>query len=203
MFYCRAGFWFLINPKSQRSWLPLGKSVDFHTLWYTVNVLFCYLIRQRTSVQTLGIMWTKIGSENVSGHFATMKEDSTLSRWKLDFLFLEISWTFLAQNLSMPTLQLFMLEAKCFTLHWRRQNRVILMLPFYASDENVPCLGLRQIHIYKYFVGFFFPPWNMCINQFPGRWTFILGEALSKWRSLTGKCLCRMLPIYLTARYRG
>uniref|UniRef100_A0A8C9PJV5 Uncharacterized protein n=1 Tax=Spermophilus dauricus TaxID=99837 RepID=A0A8C9PJV5_SPEDA len=33
----------------------------------------------------------------------------------------------------MPTLHLFMLEVKCFTLHWRRQNRVIFMLLFYTS----------------------------------------------------------------------
>ena len=48
-------------------------SVDFHTLWYTVNTLFCYLINQWTNMRTFGIMWTKVEMENVNGHFATVK----------------------------------------------------------------------------------------------------------------------------------
>nr|BAE90414.1 unnamed protein product [Macaca fascicularis] len=35
----------------------------------------------------------------------------------------------------MPTFHLFMLEVKCFTFHWRRQNRVVFMLLFYTVME--------------------------------------------------------------------
>lgn len=57
--------------------------------------------------------------------FCSNEEDSTLSRWKLDFLFLKYLESFVTQNLSMLTLHLFMLEGTCFILHWSRQNRVM------------------------------------------------------------------------------
>lgn len=91
---------------------------------YRRAVLLKPVVGKGRLLTMLGVKWTKIEIKNVSGHFATLKRM---------VLYLEEHWIFnlwnivnrllLRTQVSMPAVNSFMSEVKCFTFYRRGQKQ--------------------------------------------------------------------------------